>query len=409
MTNAPRIAIVGAGPAGLMAAETLLGSGYRIHVFDAMPSFGRKFLMAGKSGLNITHSEHAAQFNARYLDRDQRLIDAVSEFGADAIASWMTGLGIELHEGPTGRVFPKMMKASPLLRAWLQRLKNGGVMFHARHRWEGWGDGGDLLFDTPEGDMVFEAEATILALGGASWRRLGSDGAWAQILSGAGIEILPFQPSNCGFLVSWSEHLKSRFAGQPIKSCALSVDSGGETFRSRGEFVLTERGVESGGVYLLSAALRNELLAGGVATLIVDLVPDISLAELTTKLSRPRKKQSLSNHMRKAAGLPPEKLALVYEFATKDQLNNPHKLAAFIKAVPIPITATAPIDEAISTAGGVPWSALDESFMLKQQPGTFCAGEMVAWDAPTGGYLITACMATGRAAGHGVMDWLSKK
>ena len=409
MTDAPRIAIIGAGPAGLMAAETLFGCGYRIHIFDAMPSFGRKFLMAGKSGLNITHSEDAAQFNARYLDRDQRLIDAVSEFGAYAVARWMTGLGIEVHQGPTGRIFPTMMKASPLLRAWLKRLNDGGVIFHTRHRWRGWGEDGSLLFSTPEEDVVFEAEATVLALGGASWRRLGADGAWAQILSDAGIEILPFQPSNCGFLVSWSEHLKARFAGQPIKSCALSVESGGETFRSRGEFVLTERGVESGGIYMLSAALRNELLAGGFASLIVDLVPDISIAELTTKLSRPRKKQSLSNHMRKAAGLPPEKLALVYEFASKDQLNDPNKLAAFIKAVPMPITAAAPMDEAISTAGGVPWSALDEKYMLKQQPGTFCAGEMIAWDAPTGGYLITACMATGRAVGHGVMDWLSKK
>jgi hypothetical protein len=405
MAIAKRITIIGAGPAGLMAAETLLGRGFDIDIYDAMPSFGRKFLMAGKSGLNITHAEHPAAFNQRYMAADPKLVEAVSGFGAKAISDWMKGLGIEAHQGPTGRIFPTMMKASPLLRAWLNRLSGGGVSFHTRHRWMGWRDDG-LVFSTPDREVAVRADATILALGGASWRRLGSDGEWAQILSSAGIETAPFQPSNCGFLVDWSDHLKAKVSGQPIKSCALSVRSGGQTHYNRGEFVLTARGVESGGVYMLSAPLRDALIEDGTATLTVDLAPDVSLETLAAKLAKPRKKQTLTNHLRKTAGLSAAKIALVYEFAAKDMLSEPDRLARLIKAIDIPITGTTPIDEAISTAGGVPWAAMDERFMLFAKPGVFCAGEMLAWDAPTGGYLITACLATGRAAGLGVVEWL---
>tara|TARA_R110002033_G_scaffold11981_7_gene36901 strand:+ start:1711 stop:2922 length:1212 start_codon:yes stop_codon:yes gene_type:complete len=396
-----RTAIIGAGPAGLMAAEALLARGVGVDIYDAMPSFGRKFLMAGKSGLNISHAEDFDVFLSRYHG-DTRLQGMVRAFGPAEIVTWMEGLGIAAHTGPTGRVFPEMMKASPLLRAWLVRLQDAGAVLHPKHRWQGWNADGALVFDAPEGAVTAAPDATVLALGGASWKRLGSDGAWAPLLAAKGAGTVPFGPSNCGFLVDWSNHVKEKFAGAPVKSVRLSVD-GQET---RSEFVITQRGVESGGIYTVSTALVDGLRRDGAATLLVDLLPDMDVPAIVAKLERPRGKQSMSNHLRKSLGISGVKLALLHEAARGVLPDHKVTLARLIKAVPIKVTGTAPLDEAISTTGGVAWDALDDALMLRQLPGVFCAGEMIDWDAPTGGYLITACMATGKAAGEGAADWL---
>jgi uncharacterized flavoprotein (TIGR03862 family) len=395
------IAVIGAGPAGLMAAEALVARGVGVDVYDAMPRFGRKFLMAGKSGLNISHAEELDVFLSRYHG-DDRLLDMVRAFGPGEIAGWMAGLGIAAHTGPTGRVFPEMMKASPLLRAWLVRLQEQGAVLHPRHRWQGWDDDGALVFDAPDGQKVVSAGATVLALGGASWKRLGSDGAWEPLVAAKGGDVVPFGPSNCGFTVDWSSHVKDKFAGAPVKSVRLWAD-GQET---RSEFVVTQRGVESGGIYTLSAALIDELKRTGAATLFVDMLPDMDVATIAGKLERPRGKQSLANHLRKTVQLSGVKLALLHEATGGPLPDGPEALAQLIKAVPIRIAGTAPLDEAISTTGGVAWDALDDALMLRNVPGVFCAGEMIDWDAPTGGYLITACLATGRAAGEGAAGWL---
>ncbi|MEH6810111.1 MAG: TIGR03862 family flavoprotein [Hyphomonas oceanitis] len=396
-----RTAIIGAGPAGLMAAEALLARGVGVDIYDAMPSFGRKFLMAGKSGLNISHAEDMDVFLSRYRS-DARLQDMVRAFGPAQVVTWMEALGIAAHTGPTGRVFPEMMKASPLLRAWLVRLQDAGAVLHPKHRWQGWNADGALVFDGPEGAVTAAADATVLALGGASWKRLGSDGAWVPLLEAKGAQTVPFGPSNCGFLVDWSAHMREKFAGAPVKSVRLSVD--GQDTRS--EFVITHRGVESGGIYTLSAALVDVLRRAGTATLLVDLLPDMDVPAVVAKLERPRGKQSMSNHLRKSLGISGVKLALLHEAARGVLPDHKVTLARLIKAVPIKVTGTAPLDEAISTTGGVAWDALDNALMLRELPGVFCAGEMIDWDAPTGGYLITACMATGKAAGEGAADWL---
>lgn len=396
-----RAAVIGAGPAGLMAAEALVARGVAADIYDSMPSFGRKFLMAGKSGLNISHAEDREAFLSRYRG-DARLQDMVRAFGPGEITDWMAALGIAAHTGPTGRVFPETMKASPLLRAWLVRLQAAGAALHARHRWQGWDGSGALVFGTPEGEVTARPDVTVLALGGASWKRLGSDGAWAPLLDAKGIALAPFGPSNCGFLVDWSDHMRKKFAGAPVKAVRLSAD-GVET---RSEFVITQRGVESGGIYTLSAALVDELQRAGAATLFVDLLPDTDLPVIAGKLARPRGKQSMANHLRKSLGLSGVKLALLHEAAGGALPGETGALARLIKAVPIRITGTAPLDEAISTTGGVAWAALDDALMLRGLPGVFCAGEMIDWDAPTGGYLITACLATGKAAGEGAADWL---
>lgn len=378
-----------------MAAEAALEGGARVSIYDAMPSVGRKFLMAGKSGLNITHSEDEALFRKRYIAPDGRLAGMVAAFGPAEIVRWMAGLGVEAHVGSSGRVFPVGMKASPLLRRWLARLGEGGAVLHTRHRWTGWGDSGALLFDTPDGERRVEADATILALGGASWRRLGSDGAWADILRARGVEIEPFAPSNCGFVVNWSQRTLAAQEGAPVKNVALSA--GGQT--QRGDFVITRAGIESGAVYPLSAALRQDIERGGVATLGIDLLPDTEEAALAARLAGASPKESASTRLRKAAKLDAVKVALVNEVTRGAPPRDPEALARLIKALPLSLTGTAPMDAAISTAGGVSWAALDARLMLKSVPGTYCAGEMVAWDAPTGGYLLTACLATGRAAG----------
>ncbi|MGE6698099.1 TIGR03862 family flavoprotein [Hyphomonas sp. NPDC076900] len=389
------VVIIGAGPAGLMAAEAALERGARVAIYDAMPSPARKFLMAGKSGLNITHSEDEGVFRSRYTAPDGRLAAMVEAFGPEEIAVWMKGLGVETYVGSSGRVFPVGMKASPLLRAWLARLGHGGATLHTRHRWRGWDDCGALVFDTPEGETRVEADATILALGGASWPRLGSDGAWTDILAARGVEIEPFAPSNCGFTVDWSARMLAAQEGAPVKGVALTA--GGRT--QRGDFVITRAGIESGAVYPLSAALRQELAGRGAATLLVDLLPDTEEGALAARLGSVNPKESASNRLRKAAKLDGVKAALVNEVTRGAPPREPDALARLIKALPLTLAGTAPMDTAISTAGGVAWNALDERLMLKDIPGTYCVGEMVAWDAPTGGYLLTACLAMGRAVG----------
>ena len=390
-----RVAIIGAGPAGLMAAEAALARGARVALYDAMPSPARKLLMAGKSGLNITHSEDVGVFRSRYTAPDGRLSAMVEAFGPVDIVRWMADLGVETYVGSSGRVFPVGMKASPLLRAWLARLGQGGATLHTRHRWTGWDDRGALLFDTPEGETCVQADATILALGGASWSRLGSDGAWTDILAGRGVEIEPFAPSNCGFTVDWSARILAAQEGAPVKGVALSA--GGQT--QRGDFVITRAGIESGAVYPLSAALRQELAGRDAATLLVDLLPDTEEAALAARLASASVKDSASNRLRKAARLDATKIALINEVTQGAPPKDPVALARLLKALSLTLTGTTAMDTAISTAGGVAWDALDKHLMLKAVPGTYCVGEMVAWDAPTGGYLLTACLAMGRSVG----------
>ena len=388
-----------------MAAEVLSEAGVGVDVYEAMPSAGRKLLMAGKSGLNISHTGSGHDFLMRYRDYSGLFPDHIGAFGSDEVTRWMEDLGMPAHVGPTGRIFPQSMKASPLLRAWLRRLSEQGVRLHLKHRWTGWTQEGALSFDTPEGELIVPPAAIVFALGGGSWRRLGSDGAWASLFDQAGIEVAPFRPSNCGFTVDWSDRMREQFAGAPVKGVQLSA--GGQATRE--EFAVTARGVESGGVYTLSAALGDEIEAKGSATLWLDLLPDLDVAETARRLAAAPAKQSFSNRLRKALKITGVKAALLFECADRETLNDPARAAEAIKALPLKLTGTVPVDEAISTAGGVAWNALDEQLMLKAKPGHFCAGEMIAWDAPTGGYLITACMATGRAAGRGVLDWLARR
>ncbi|RIJ22266.1 TIGR03862 family flavoprotein [Henriciella barbarensis] len=390
------IAIIGAGPAGLMAAEAALAGGAQVSIYDAMPSVARKFLMAGKSGLNISHSEDASQFRSRYRAPDDRLASMIAAFGPREVEGWMAELGIESFRGSSGRVFPVMMKASPLLRAWLARLQGGGAKFHVRHRWQGWDNGGSLVFAAPSGEVKFDAEAVILALGGASWSRLGSDGAWAKLLVARGIEFEPFQPSNCGFEISWSGLLLDGFEGAPLKGVRLSA--GDQS--AHGDVIITKRGIESGAIYPLSPNLLGQIGAERAATLEVDLLPDVDMDTLTKRLAAANPKDSSSNRLRKAARLDRTKIALVNEIARGALPAGAGDIARFLKSLPIRVDGPVPMDEAISTAGGVSWNALDDQLMLKALPGVYCAGEMVAWDAPTGGYLLTACLAMGRAAGR---------
>lgn len=412
-----RVAIIGGGPAGLMAAEALASTleataglssnGLEVAVFDAMPSVGRKFLIAGKGGMNITHSEPISDFKARYGRRENQLSPMLDTFGPEQLRAWIHDLGIATFVGTSGRVFPVEMKAAPLLRAWLHRLRQQGVHFHVRHRWLGWqGPAGDgrLLFSTPAGEVRIQADAVILALGGGSWAKLGSDGAWVPLLAAQGVSVAPLKPSNCGFDVTWSPHFRQRFAGQPVKSVVARI--AGRT--QQGEFNITASGVEGGLIYALSAPLRDALESAGAAALTLDLAPDRSLARLTTELSRPQGRDSLANHLRRRLGLDGVKAGLLRELCPFTTLTaGPASLAAAIKALPLPVIAPRPLDEAISTAGGVRFEALDKALMLQNLPGVFCAGEMLDWEAPTGGYLLTACLTSGRAAGLGARAWLA--
>ncbi|MFT2213944.1 TIGR03862 family flavoprotein [Rhizobium giardinii] len=397
--TAKQIAIIGGGPAGLAAAEVLSLSGYAVTVYDAMPTFCRKFLLAGKSGLNITHSEDYARFASRFGAACERLRPALDAFTPADVQAWASGLGTETFVGTSGRVFPKVMKASPLLRAWLGRLEAQGVTLLTRHRWTGF-EGDGLVFETPNGRTVMRSDATLLALGGASWPRLGSDGAWISLLRNKGVEIADFQPANCGFDVAWSDVFKDRFAGAPLKAVTTTSDAG--TFP--GEFVISFNGIEGSLVYAHAAALRDRLNQVGRAMLVIDLAPGRSIERLAKDLARQEAKASFSNRLRKGAGLEGVKSALLRELAP--EAADPERLARSIKALPIPLLRPRPISEAISSAGGVRLDDLDGQYMLKALPGVFAAGEMLDWEAPTGGYLLTACLATGRAAARGILAWL---
>ena len=409
------VAVIGAGPAGLMAAEVLAQGGAAVDLYDAMPSVGRKFLLAGRGGLNLTHSEPPAPFLQRYGQRSEQLRPAIAAFDAAAVREWASGLGIGTFVGSSGRVFPTDMKAAPLLRAWLHRLRAGGVRIHARHRWTGWSDDGALQFDTPAGPVTQTADATVLALGGASWARLGSDGAWVPWLERRGVEVAPLQPSNCGFDIAptgagrdgWSEHLRQRFAGQPVKPVAAFMDADRRDHQ-QGEFVLTDSGIEGSLVYAFSARLRDAIAARGQATWYLDLLPQHTPAQVLAEVSHPRGPRSLSTHLKSRLGLQGLKMALLHELLTPEQLHDPAQLAPAIKALPLLLAAPRPLDEAISSAGGVRFDALDARSMLRVLPGVFCAGEMLDWEAPTGGYLLTACLATGRAAAQGALQWLAE-
>ncbi|MGE5470766.1 MAG: TIGR03862 family flavoprotein [Bacteroidota bacterium] len=398
-----RLAVIGGGPAGLMAAEVLAGAGIgEVAVFDAMPSVGRKFLMAGKGGMNITNAEPLADFVGRYGDRQAEIAPLLDGFGPQALRDWIHGLGIATFVGTSGRVFPVEMKAAPLLRAWLHRLRQQGVHFHVRHRWLGWTAAGALRFATPAGETEFAADAVILALGGGSWAKLGSDGAWVPLLAARGIDVAPLKPANCGFDVAWSAWFSERFAGQPVKPVIAAV---GER-RQQGEFNITAGGIEGGLIYALSAPLRDALDSTGHAVLTLDLVPGRSLERLTAELAQPRGRDSLANHLRRRAGIEGVKAALLRELSPPEVLNSASALAVALKALPVPVLATRPLDEAISSAGGVRFEAVDGQLMAKRRPGVFVAGEMLDWEAPTGGYLLTACLASGRAAAQGAIDWL---
>ncbi|MDQ7912262.1 TIGR03862 family flavoprotein [Pseudomonas sp. 102515] len=402
---APAVAVIGGGPAGLMAAETLAAVGLSVDLFDAMPSVGRKFLLAGVGGMNITHAEEQAAFRQRYRERESDVSPWLDAFGSDDLRAWIHDLGIETFVGTSGRIFPADMKAAPLLRAWLHRLRDQGVRIHTRSRWLGWDAEGGLRLASPEGERSIQPKACVLALGGGSWPRLGSDGAWQPLLAACGIALRPLEPANCGFEVAgWSDFLKDRHAGAPIKPASLAVPG---LPPRQGEFVLTEAGIEGSLVYALSAEIRGAIVRDGQASLTLDLAPQRDLADLGRALAKPRGSQSLASHLRRRAGIDGAKAALLRELAPADAFQDMARLAQACKALPLTLVRARPLAEAISSAGGVPLEALDDGLMLRQLPGVFCAGEMLDWEAPTGGYLLTACFASGRTAGQGVVRWLA--
>jgi uncharacterized flavoprotein (TIGR03862 family) len=396
------IAVIGGGPAGLRAAEVLAGAGYAVTVFDHKPTGARKFLLAGRGGLNLTHSDPAPEFLKKYGAAENAMARALALFSPADLIAWCHDLGFETFVGTSGRVYPKGMKATPLLRAWLKKLDRLGVTFAPRHAWVGW-NGDALAFETAGGPVAVKADATLLALGGASWPHLGSDGHWAAILRAQNIPLAPFRPANCGFLVSWSDGFRERHAGEPLKPVTLSF--AGRT--QRGEIMITEKGVEGSLVYAFGAALRDEIEAGGKAVITLDLRPDLTTDELIKRLNAPRGRRSLANHLRKAGGLSPLAASLLREGA-RDLSPDPTSLAGRIKAMPVTLIATGPLERAISTAGGVAWNALTGDLMLKDKPGVFVAGEMIDWEAPTGGYLLQGCFSTATLAAKGMQDWLSR-
>ncbi len=408
-TSHRHVAVIGGGPAGLMAAEVLTLGGVQVDVYDAMPSLGRKFLMAGKGGMNITHSEAFSTFLARYGTRSTQLQSLLEPFPPSALCDWIHGLGIETFIGSSGRVFPRDMKAAPLLRAWLHRLRAHGVRFHVRHRWIGWDTHGALRFVTPQGEITVQADAFILALGGGSWSRLGSDGAWVPLLAQRGVIIAPLRPANCGFDVGWSPHFNARFAGHPVKSVALSfTDQSGITHHKTGEFLVTANGVEGSLIYALSALLRETIDAQAHALIHLDLLPGKTQQKIIDEIARPRGARSQSSHLQSRLGIKGVKAGLLRELIPAQDYAQPERLGAAIKALPLRLIAARPLNEAISSAGGVCFESLDTNLMLRDLPGVFCAGEMLDWEAPTGGYLLSACFASGHAAGNAALAWLLK-
>ncbi|HHS7809386.1 TIGR03862 family flavoprotein [Pseudomonas sp. MIS38] len=401
------VAIIGGGPAGLMAAEVLSQAGVRVDLYDGMPSVGRKFLLAGVGGMNITHSEPYPAFLARYAERAPQIAPLLRGFDADALCRWIHELGIETFIGSSGRVFPTDMKAAPLLRAWLKRLRDSGVVIHTRHRWLGWDEHDALRIASPDGEITVKPDATLLALGGGSWSRLGSDGAWMLPLEQKGVGLAPLQPSNCGFEVqAWSELLVSKFAGAPLKNVAIGLN---DDIPRLGECVITATGVEGSLIYALSAPIREAINTQGSATVHIDLLPGRPVDKLQAALSKPRGSRSMAKHLHSQVGIDGVKAALLRELTDAATFADPALLARAIKALPLTLVKTRPLDEAISSAGGVTFEALDQRLMLKALPGVFCAGEMLDWEAPTGGYLLTGCFASGRAAGIGMLQWLKSE
>lgn len=401
------VAIIGGGPAGLMAAEALVDSGVQIDVYESMPTLGRKFLRAGLGGLNITHSEDYGSFCSRYGDRQDNLQPYLDAFPPEALRQWVHEMGIDTFVGSSGRVFPKEMKAAPLLRAWVQYLRKGGVNFHFNHKWQGFDEDGALKFDTDSGPLIAVPDAVILALGGASWPQLGSTGTWVPWLEENGVEIAPWKPANCGFEVPWTKLMREKFAGQPLKAVALAfTDLNGVRESKQGELLITEYGLEGSLIYAFSRQLRDAIHTQGYATIFLDLLPNQTEERVFKTLSRSRGSRSISRYLQSCLGNNPVKKALIFEALNKEQIADPFVLSKFIKGLAITLRSTRPIEEAISTAGGVRFSSLDEDLMLYAMPGVFVAGEMLDWEAPTGGYLLTACLATGRAAGLGAAKWL---
>ncbi len=412
-----RAAVIGGGPAGLMAAEVLAEGGVAVDLYDRMPSVGRKFLLAGKGGLNLTHAEGEEAFVARYAERQGEMQALLAPFTPTMLRAWADALGVQTFVGSSERVFPRDMKAAPLLRAWLHRLRKHGVRLHMRHHWQGWARTGEgapaMVFGTPQGEIQVRADATVLALGGGSWSRLGSDGAWTDMLRTQGVDLAELRPSNCGFTVQgrgaqgWSAHFAEGHAGRPLKSVAIAIDGGdGPPWRQTGEFIVTHYGIEGSLVYAASSLLRRRIDAEGSAWLHLDLLPARSADWVAAELAHPRGSRSLSTHLKARLGLQGVKAALLHELLPREAFADTTQLAQGIKALPLRVLATRPLDEAISTAGGVCFEALDKSLMLKALPGVFCAGEMLDWEAPTGGYLLSGCFASGRAAGAGALTWL---
>jgi uncharacterized flavoprotein (TIGR03862 family) len=408
-TSRANVAVIGGGPAGLMAAEVLAGGGARVTLYEQMPSAGRKFLLAGRGGLNLTHGEELERLLERYGAAKPHLRAAIEAFSPADLRAWSEGLGQVTFVGSSGRIFPQALKASPLLRAWLRRLAAMGVRFEPRHRWVGWDAAGELIFDAPPGRVSVHADATVLALGGASWPRLGSDGGWVEAVSKAGVMVTPLMPANCGFLADWSEVFSNRFEGQPLKR--IEVSFAGHPVR--GEAIITRSGLEGGAIYALSAPLRTAIAVHGEAVIHIDLRPDITAADLEQRLRAPRGKQSLATFLRKTLALAPVAVGLLHEaaMAVPQRLSAlaPQALAELIEAVPVRLSGVAPLSSAISTAGGIAFDEINESFMLRGRPGVFVAGEMLDWEAPTGGYLLQATFSTGAAAARGALDWLAHR